>query len=171
MNITRRARAKPKAERFVQRVMDGDNQMQAFRAVTPRARKLSDKAVIEMASRYANRPEVKAMLKAALASVRPENLVSPSEHLKLLISRAELSIGKDNMTAAAAYDRMVGQGIGLLKDTQVVVNEYKTDDEALLRALAGDDPHKLAAARVLLGESGFKSDTIGPDRPGLGTKH
>ena len=161
--------------RFVERILAGDSQVDAYRNCHRKSKKLTEKNITGIASVFANRPAVKSALKAAIDQLPLEKIVTQTAHLKRMVELQELSVEKANYTAASAFGRIVGQGIGLLRDTQVINNTWKMGESDLLQRMAGDDPAKQAAAKVLLGSDSFakppKCDTLGPDRPDNATKH
>lgn len=170
MTAFRGIRSAAKIQRFVDRLIAGDTQVEAYIAVNPRQKNLPSKSISDMASRWANSARVKSAYKQALASIPVEKLLNPAEHAKRLLDRGQKAFDEKNYTASAAYDRIIASANGMAKDSSVTVN-WNMSDTDLARRLAGDDPEKLAAAASLLGKSSFESDTKGPDRSDNETKH
>ena len=171
MTTMRHSRLQIRIERFCAAMLTGMEQNEAYKLICPRARKMTENKLSQTASKFANRPEVVSRMDSILASTPAEKIMPQGKWGKRMVEVFEMSVKSDNLTAAAAFGRLVGQYNGAIKDTQVTVNQWKSADDDLLRQLAGDDPAKLAAVQVLLGKSSFESDTKGPDRAESETKH
>ena len=123
------------------------------------------KTVHEKASRLFARDKVKARVRELLRNARVQDIDSVGEafdHLLRLIQKAETD---GNLNAAAQLMRQRLQTHGMLRDTVVLTSESQLTDEQLIEKLAGDDPAKLAAARMLLGAGeGFPENYEGETR-------
>jgi len=164
-----------RTRRFVERICAGDSETEAYLVSHKKAKRLDERALAQAASRFSNQPQVKAALRQAIRSLPVENILNAAEHAKTLVYRAKTAFDEKNYTASSAYDRIIAQANGMVRENQVINNTWKIADADLLKQMAGDDPIKQAAVRTLLGSDSFnkppESDKTGPDRPDQTTKH
>ncbi len=135
----------------------GMSQSDAYRQAF-NIKRAKPKTVHEKASRLFARPKVRARVDELLRMAKIEDIDSVGkafDHLLRLLEKAEAD---GNYNAAAQLMRQRLQAHGMLRDKLVLSAESKLSDGQLIERLAGNDPEKIAAARLLLGApSGFPS--------------
>src|SRR5262245_40401444 len=114
-----------KVAQYVARVVAGDNAKDAYLATHRKAKRLDPAALDKAVSKFSNAPAVKSALRKAIASLPSENILTSSEWGKMVLDLTNLSVTKENLTAAAAFTRQLGQYTGAIKEQQTVVNTWK----------------------------------------------
>ncbi len=144
----------PAEERFVGLIARGYTQRQAAKQAFPSS-KLSDSGFDDKAHRLRKRQAIEARLRALLSAARIEDLYSIGQWQADLLDDLEQARADRNWTAVAAFRRMAGQALGVLKDRVIIAHEQTMPDEDLVKALAGDDPHKAEVLRAIIGRPSF----------------
>ncbi len=122
----------------------------------PRA---SAKTINEKACRLFARAAVQARVRELLRASKVQDLVSAGEWGDMLLAKIAKAEADGNHNAVMQGLRLLGQGIGTLKDNVALTVEQRSDDDTLLERLAGDDPAKLAALRTILGAADTFDET------------
>ena len=102
---------------------------------------------------------VEARVRELLRASKVQDLVSAGEWGDMLLDKIAKAEADGNHNAVMQGLRLLGQGIGTLKDNVALSIEQRVDDATLLERLAGDDPAKLAALRTILGAADTFDET------------
>lgn len=115
----------------------GYDQTNAYRQAFSKPR-VRAKSVTEAASRLAAKPQVHAMLRDLFREAKKSTLLSHAEYLDSL--RTDHADAKEagNWTAAASFQRLIGQAIGSLEQN-ITVNE-RAEPAELIKRIASDNP-------------------------------
>ena len=114
------------------------------------------KTINEKACRLFAKPAVEARVRELLSASKLADIESLGEASQKLLEDTEAARQDGNHNAVMGFTRIKMQMHGALKDAVSLSVEQRTDDDTLLEQLAGGDPAKLAAARVILGaKDGF----------------
>ncbi len=141
----------------------GMSQSDAYRSAY-NVKRAKPKTVHEKASRLFARDKVKARVRELLRGAKIQDIDSVGQafdHLLRLLEKAEAD---GNYNAAAQLMRQRLQTHGMLRDRIVLSAESQLSDEQLIERLAGGDPERLAAARLLLGVAEGFPDTFDETR-------
>ena len=128
----------------------GLSQSEAYRRAFD-VKRMKPGSIWTKASMLFGRVEVVCRVEALLRAARIEDIDSVGQafdDLLRLLAKAETD---GNLTAAANFMRQRLQAHGILRDRVAFTLEEQTSDADLIERLAGDDPAKLAALRVILG--------------------
>jgi hypothetical protein len=127
----------------------GYDQTNAYRQAFNKPR-MQAKSVTEAACRLAAKPQVHAMLRELFREAKKSTLLSHAEYLDSL--RADHIAAKEagNWTAAASFQRLIGQALGSLSDT-LRVQDDRPDPEVLINRVAGTNPELAVMLRKVLG--------------------
>ncbi len=128
----------------------GMSQSDAYRQAF-NVQRAKPKNVHERACRLFARPKVKARVEELLRRAKVEDIDSVGKAFDALLRLLEKAIADGNYNAAAQLMRQRLQTHGMLRDRIVLSAESQLSDEQLTERLAGGDPERLAAARLLLG--------------------
>jgi phage terminase small subunit len=128
----------PQERRFAVLYTQGLSQTQAYREAFNRPR-IKASTASARASEVANKPRVRGYVKELFRALKKSDLMSQSEYLAQLFADRELCIEKDNMTAAMAANRLIGQALGTLSETMRIEDEKLTEAQ-LLERLGSNDP-------------------------------
>jgi len=133
-NSRREDELAPEERRFCALRARGYSQTAAYREAYNRPRQNAHTASSH-ASNIARRPRVVAYLKSLFREAKKLDLISHAEYVDNLMADHAAAKAADNCTAAANFQRLIGQAIGSLSDTMVI--EERTDPEVLLARLEG----------------------------------
>ena len=128
----------------------GLSQSEAYRRAFD-VKRMKTGSIWTKASMLFGRVEVVCRVEALLRAARVEDIDSVGQAFDDLLRLLTKAEDEGNLTAAANLMRQRLQAHGILRDRVAFTLEERTSDEALLERLAGDDPAKLAALRVILG--------------------
>jgi hypothetical protein len=115
----------------------GYDQTNAYRQAFNKPR-MQAKSVTEAACRLAAKPQVHAMLRDLFREARKSQLLSHGQFLDGLMSDLAAARSDRNWTAAASFQRLIGQAIGSLEQN-ITVNE-RAEPAELIKRIAGDNP-------------------------------
>ena len=96
-------------------------------------------------------------MRSLLDAARIEDLYSVGQWQADLLDDLEQARADRNWTAVAAFRRMAGQALGVLKDRVIISTEQTMPDEDLVKALAGDDENKAEILRAIIGRPTFNA--------------
>ncbi len=128
----------------------GLSQVESYRRAFD-VKRMKPKTVYEKSSKLFAKPAMQTRVETLLRAARVEDIDSVGQafdDLLRLLAKAET---EGNLTAAANLMRQRLQAHGILRDRVTFTLEEQTSDADLIERLAGDDPAKLAALRVILG--------------------
>ena len=103
-------------------------------------------------------------MRALLSAARIEDLYSAGQWQADLLDDLEQARADRNWTAVAAFRRMAGQALGVLKDRVVLSAEQSMADADLVAQLAGGDKGKLVVLAEVLGKRSFGNSGREQDR-------
>ncbi len=109
------------------------------------------KTINEKACRLFAKPATQARVRELLKAQKLQDMVSIGEWGDMTLDKIMKAEEAGNWNAVMQGIRLLGQGLGALKDSVALTVEQRTDDADLLKQLAGDDPAKLAALQTILG--------------------
>ena len=138
----------------VQNMTQSDAYRKAFNK--PRA---SAKTVNEKACRLFARPATQAWVRDLLQAAKVQDLLSAGAWLDQLKADVATARADGNHNAVMNGTRLLGQALGVLKDTVNVSVEQRASDSELIDQLAKDDPNLAAAFRKSLGAADTFGDT------------
>ena len=156
-----------KQGKFAALVARGLNYSDAYAQVF-QYKRMSQKTVNEKASRLAADGKVRARIRAILEEARVADVDDAAVAFNDLLRHLRKAEEVENWTAVASFDRLRLQHHGLLK-ADVPVDTGAVRDRELIAALAGEDPEKLAALRLIMGsdEVFVRPEDEGFDTPQL----
>ena len=137
-NSRRKDELTPTERKFALLRMQGYSQTQAYRVAFNRMG-LEPSDASKRASEVANRPRVVGYVKSLYREAKKLDLVSHAEYIGGLLDDLEHSRANDNWTAAASFQRLIGQAIGTLSETVKIDDERLTESQ-LLDRLGSNDP-------------------------------
>ena len=153
----------PKQDKFAVGVAAGLTQSDAYR-MAYNASSMQPKQVWEEASKLRRKPKVSQRIEALLRAARVQDITNIGREIRRTMDLQQEALAAGNHNASAAYQRMLMTTVGALKDRLVLTVESSLSDDELTHRLAGGDPERLAAARVLLGAAEGFPDTIDETR-------
>ena len=139
-----------KQEKFAVGVAAGLTQSDAYRAAYSASR-MKPEQVWQEASKLRQNHKVARRIDELLKVARTEDVTNLGREIRRTIDLQQEALAAGNHNASAAYQRMLMTTVGALQQRLVVTHESLLSDDELLHRLAGGDPERLAAARVLLG--------------------
>ncbi len=146
-------------QRFAALVAQGVPYTEAFIAIRPRAKAWKPESLRPEASKFAARPNVVTMVRELLHASKLQDIDSVGEWH----NRVQTSITKADEDGAHASvmtgHRMIGQSIGAVQQNIRLDASSLLDDSALIAKLAGDDEHKAAMLRAIIGSEDFEQET------------
>ena len=110
-----------------------------------------DNAVRADASKLKQNPAVALALREVLRSRRIQDLDSVGELMADVKQDQENARGRGADAAVVGFARLRGNFMGLERQSIVFAAESLLSDDELIQRLAGDDPERIAAAKMLLG--------------------
>ncbi len=137
----------------------GLSQVESYRRAFD-VKRMKPKTVYEKSSKLFAKPAMQARVETLLRSARVEDIDSVGQAFDDLLRLLVKAEDEGNLTAAANLMRQRLQAHGILRDRVAFTLEEQTSDADLIERLAGDDPAKIAALRVILGTP----DTFGETR-------
>jgi hypothetical protein len=153
----------PKQEKFAVGVAAGLTQSDAYRAAYSASR-MKPEQVWQEASRLRRNYKVARRIDELLKVARTEDVTNLGREIRRTIDLQQAALADGNHNASAAYQRMLMTTVGALRDRLVLTVESSLSDKELIERLAGGDPERLAAARVLLGAAEGFPDTFDETR-------
>ena len=135
-------------------LVSGMTQSDAYRQAF-KARESEAKSIHERASRLFAKPQVQTRVRKLLDHANIQDLDSVGRafaDLQVDIKRAK---ELDNMTAVAQLQRLRLQVLGMLKENVSLTVEQRSDDDSLIKRIAGDDADLAESLRRRLGQEGF----------------
>ena len=128
----------------------GMSQSDAYRKAfnKPRA---SAKTINEKACRLFAKPAVQARVRELLKASKLQDMVSIGEWGDMTLDKIMKAENSGNWNAVMQGLRLLGQGLGALKDTVSMTVEERTSDADLIERLAGGDAAKATALQRILG--------------------
>ena len=138
-----------KQARFVECIASGMLSKDAYRVAYDS--NVDDKQAGVRAAEVKRSKAVAIALQEILRSQRLQDMDSVGE--LIADTKEDRLAAKENgaHAAVAAFDRMRGNWLGVEKTTIHLDPVQMLSDEELIQRLAGDDPQRIAAARLLLG--------------------
>jgi len=111
--------------------------------------RLTPQRLHEKASRIFARPQVQARVRDLLRATEKSDLMAHSEYLVSLQDDLRAAREAGNWTAAASFQRLIGQSIQALSD-KITIGDDRESDTALVERLKLVDPQiaELAAKRL-----------------------
>jgi hypothetical protein len=110
-----------------------------------------DKAASAEAAKLKRHPSIAITLQEVLRSRRLQDLDNVGRVISDTLEDQEAARQRGADAAVAAFARMRGNWQGIERQGIVFAAESLLSDEELIHRLAGDDPERIAAAKMLLG--------------------
>ncbi len=157
-----------KQGKFAALVARGLNYSDAYAQVF-KCKGMSQKTVNEKASRLAADGKVRARIRAILEEARVADVDDAAVAFNDLLRHLRKAEDAENWTAVASFDRLRLQHHGLLKNDLVITSGGPERDRQIIDSLAGDDPVKRKALKLIMGsdEVFVRPEDEGFDTPQL----
>ena len=139
-----------KQDKFAVGIAAGLTQSDAYRAAYNAVRMKADQVHVE-ASKLRKNPKIAIRIDEMLKVARTEDVTNLGREIRRTMDLQQEALAAGNHSASASYQRMLMQTVGALREHLVLSHEASLSDNDLLERLAGGDPERLAAAKVLLG--------------------
>ena len=135
-------------------LISGLNQSDAYRQAF-KARELESSRIHDRASKLFAKPRVQARVRQLLDHANIQDLDSVGRAFADLQADIKRAKELDNMTAVAQLQRLRLQVLGMLKENVSLTVEQRSDDDSLIKRIAGDDADLAESLRRRLGQEGF----------------
>jgi len=144
----------PREERACRLRAQGYSKAEAVR-IAYRVSRLSRQRLHEKASRIFGRPQVQARVRDLLRATEKSDLLTHTEYLVSLQDDLSAAREAGNWTAAASFQRLIGQSIQALSD-KIMIGDNRESDSAIIERLRQFDPQIAdLAAKHLAAKSTF----------------
>ena len=128
----------------------GHSQSEAYRIAFGVTR-AKPETVWKRASDLFKRPHVQGRVRALLRASKLQDMVSIGEWGDMTLDKIMKAEKSGNWNAVMQGLRLLGQGLGALRDNFAMTIEARTSDVDLIEQLSGSDPVKLSALQTVLG--------------------
>ena len=141
-----------KQGQFAALVARGLNYSDAYAQVF-QYKRMSQKTVNEKASRLAADGKVRARVRVLLEEARVADVDDAAVAFNDLLRHLRKAEEAENWTAVASFDRLRLQHHELLKTDLVITSGGPERDRQIIESLAGDDPVKRKALKLIMGSA------------------
>ena len=128
----------------------GFTQSEAYRQATGTTR-AKPETVHKRASDMFKRAHVQGRVRELLRLAKVQDIETVGESYAKMLEDMEAARTDQNHNAVMGYTRIKMQAHGMLRDNVSMTMESSLSDEELLQRMAGADPARIAAMRVILG--------------------